>query len=105
MSFWEDNRFLVTGGAGFLGTHLVENMRRRGARDIFIPRSREYDLVNADAIRQVLEDSRPDIIVHLAAAVGGIGANQKTPGRYFYDNLMMGVQLMEAARHAGIRKF
>ncbi|KPL83995.1 NAD-dependent dehydratase [Thermanaerothrix daxensis] len=103
-SFWK-KRFCVTGGAGFLGSFVVEKLRQRGATDIFVPRKRDYDLVDPQAIRRMLEDARPDIIIHLAAHVGGIGANRMHPAEFFYDNLMMGVQLMHQAWQRGVEKF
>jgi GDP-L-fucose synthase len=105
MSFWQGKRVVVTGGAGFLGSFVVENLRQRGGQEIFIPRSRDYDLVNMDAVRRLYQDARPDIVIHLAAQVGGIGANRQNSGKFFYDNLMMGVQMMEAGREAGLKKF
>jgi len=104
MSFW-DKRFLITGGAGFLGSHLIAKLKERGAREIFVPLIEEYDLVQMEAIKRLYRDARPDIVIHLAAKVGGIGANQATPGEFFYDNLMMGVQLMEMGRQSVIEKF
>ncbi len=103
-SFWK-KRFCVTGGAGFLGSFVVEKLRQRGATDIFVPRKRDYDLVDPQAIRRMLEDTRPDVIIHLAAHVGGIGANRMHPAEFFYDNLMMGVQLMHQAWQRGVEKF
>ena len=97
-------RICVTGGAGFLGQHLVRNLQSKGARDIFIPRYPEYDLVKGEDIARMLEDSQPDIIIHLAAHVGGIGANLARPAEFFYDNLMMGVQLMHQAWQRGVEK-
>jgi len=97
-------RICVTGGAGFLGQHLVRNLQSKGARDIFIPRYPEYDLVKGEDIARMLEDSQPDIIIHLAAHVGGIGANMARPAEFFYDNLMMGVQLMHQAWQRGVEK-
>ncbi len=105
IEFWQARRVLVTGGGGFLGSHVVDRLRNIGAGDVFVPRRRDYDLVNRQAILRVLEDSRPDIIIHLAAKAGGIGANMARPAEFFYDNLMMGVQLMHAAWEAGIEKF
>jgi GDP-L-fucose synthase len=98
-------RVMVTGGAGFLGRRVVAKLREHGTRDVFVPRSAQYDLVDRHAGRQAIQDSRPDVIIHLAALVGGIGANMEQPGRFFFDNLMMGVQLMEEARLAGVEKF
>ncbi|HYN85822.1 MAG TPA: GDP-L-fucose synthase [Pyrinomonadaceae bacterium] len=99
-------RVVVTGGAGFLGRFIVERLKSTdGVAEVFVPRSREYDLVKADDIRRLLDDTRPDLVVHLAAVVGGIGANQKNPGRFFYENLMMGTQLIEQSRLAGVEKF
>jgi GDP-L-fucose synthase len=98
-------RICVTGGAGFLGTHLLANLRAKGAGDIFVPKYEDYDLVQPDDIARMLEDSAPDIIIHLAAHVGGIGANMAKPAEFFYDNLMMGVQLMHQAYQRGVEKF
>jgi GDP-L-fucose synthase len=97
-------RIMVTGGSGFLGKRVVAKLQERGARDIFVVRRAEYDLVDRGACRRAIQDSRADVIVHLAAVVGGIGANMENPGRYFFDNLMMGVQLIEEARLAGVKK-
>jgi GDP-L-fucose synthase len=105
MSFWTDKRVTVTGGAGFVGSYVVEQLRARGCQEIFIPRSRDYNLVDSRAVRQLFSDARPDLVIHLAAQVGGIGANRENPGKFFYDNLMMGAQLMEEARHRGVQKF
>lgn len=103
--FWDGKRVCVTGGAGFLGTHLVEQLERRGARDVFVPLQADYNLTDIDAIRRMLADARPHVIIHLAAVVGGIGANMANPGRYFYDNAVMGLHLIEEARLAGVDKF
>jgi GDP-L-fucose synthase len=97
-------RVVVTGGAGFLGSFVVEALRARGCRDVFVPRSRDYDLVDRDAVRRLYADARPDLVVHLAAVVGGIGANRDNPGKFFYENLMMGVQLIEEGRRVGVKK-
>jgi GDP-L-fucose synthase len=96
---------VVTGGAGFLGSYVVEKLRERGVENIIVPRSKDYDLVRAENIRRLYDDAKPDLVIHLAAVVGGIGANRANPGRFFYDNLMMGAQLMEEARLRGVRKF
>lgn len=105
MELWRNKRVLVTGGAGFLGSCIVEKLMERGCKDIFVPRSRNYDIVQIDAVNKVYRDSKPDIVIHLAAKVGGIGANRANPGNFFYDNLMMGVQMMEVGRQIGIEKF
>lgn len=101
---WADKRVLVTGGAGFLGSHVVTRLEELGCRNIVVPRSAKYDLVEPDAVAQLYEDAQPDLVVHLAARVGGIGANQKNPGKYFYDNLQMGVHIMEQGRRVGVDK-
>ena len=105
MDYWENRRVVVTGGAGFLGSFVVEKLRALGCREIVIPRSREYDLrEKAEALR-LFQQSRPDIFIHLAAVVGGIGANRQNPGRFFYDNAAMGLNVIEAARREGVEKF
>ncbi len=101
---WPSERVVVTGGAGFLGSFVVEELRRRGAREVFVPRSKDYDLVDMAAVRALYRDARPTLVIHLAARVGGIGANQENPGKFFYDNLMMGVQLAEVGRQVGLAK-
>ncbi len=98
-------RVWVTGGSGFLGQHVVDALRRHGARTILAPRSCDYDLRDRQAIRAALRDLRPDVLIHLAAVVGGIGANRANPGRFFYENAIMGIELMEQARAFGIAKF
>ena len=103
--FWRDRRVMVTGGAGFLGSHVVAHLREAGATEIFVPRSADYDLRTADGVARALADGRPDLVIHLAAVVGGIGANRENPGRFFYENAIMGIQLMEQARLAGVTKF
>ncbi|NOU09610.1 MAG: GDP-L-fucose synthase [Nitrospira sp.] len=104
-SFWKEQRVVVTGGAGFLGSFVVEQLRAKGCEQIVVPRSRDYDLVQMDAVKQLYRDAKPDLVIHLAARVGGIGANQANPGRFFYDNLMMGTQLIEVGRQRGLKKF
>jgi len=100
-----DKCVVVTGGAGFLGRYVIEGLQRRGCRLIEVPRIEEYNLVQPDDIERMYEDMKPDVVIHLAAVVGGIGANQKRPGEFFYENLMMGVQLIEGARLRAIEKF
>ncbi len=101
---WTAERVVVTGGAGFLGSHLVEKLKDRGCVEVAVPRSAAYDLVTMEGVRKLYRDFRPTLVFHLAARVGGIGANQKHPGSFFYDNLMMGAQLFEAGRQAGLKK-
>jgi GDP-L-fucose synthase len=100
---WEDKNVVVTGGAGFLGKHLVENLKSKGANRIFVPLRDKYDLREKEVCKEVVKGA--DLVIHLAAVVGGIGANRENPGRFFYENLIMGTQLMEQARLAGVKKF
>ena len=104
-NFWQSKRVCVTGGAGFLGKVVVRKLKERGVKDIFIPHYEEYDLVKLDDINRLLDDAKPDLIIHLAAQVGGIGANREHPAEFFYSNLMMGVQLMHRAWETGVGKF
>jgi len=103
--FWQNRRVCVTGGAGFLGSFITAKLRERGAKEIFVPLIEDYNLVEPGDVTRMLDDSRPDIILHLAAHVGGIGANRLHPAEFFYDNLMMGVQLMHQAWRRGVEKF
>lgn len=105
MGFWQNRRVVVSGGSGFLGSFVVEKLRAAGAREVVVPRSREHDLREKSEALRLFSDSRPDIFIHLAAVVGGIGANRENPGRFFYDNAAMGLNTIEAARVAGIEKF
>jgi GDP-L-fucose synthase len=98
-------RIMVTGGGGFLGRRVVDRLGTAGAATIFSPRSADYDLRSPEGIDRALADGRPDLVIHLAAVVGGIGANRENPGRFFYENAIMGIQLMEQARLAGVSKF
>jgi GDP-L-fucose synthase len=98
-------RVAVTGGAGFLGTHVVAALESRGCAHIVVPRKSEYDLTREDAVVRFYADHRPDVVLHLAAVVGGIGANRENPGRFFYDNLIMGALTMEHARLSGVKKY
>ena len=104
-NFWQNQRVCVTGGAGFFGSYVVEKLEQLGAAEIFIPRIEQYDLVNLDDIRRMLRDGDPSLIIHLAALVGGIGANRARPADFFYTNLMMGVQLMHEAWKFSVDKF
>jgi GDP-L-fucose synthase len=97
-------RIVVTGGTGFLGRHLISQLEKMGCRDVFVPIHSEYDLTRIDAIERLFDEHRPEILIHLAAVVGGIGANRTNPGRFFYDNAIMGIQLIDAARRHGIEK-
>ena len=105
MSFWDKKRIVITGGAGFLGQSVAELLKERGCQKIFVPRSRDYDLTEMSSVKRLIKDATPEMIIHLAAVVGGIGANMKNPGKYFYDNLIMGIQLMDQARLSGVKKF
>ncbi len=102
---WPDRRVMVTGGGGFLGQAVVRRLESAGVRQIFSPRSADYDLRTADGVRAALGISKPEIVIHLAAVVGGIGANRENPGRFFYENAAMGIELMEQSRRAGVEKF
>jgi len=104
-AFWADKRVVVTGGSGFLGSYVVAALRGRGAREVVVPRSARYDLRQGEAVRQLLSDARPDLVIHMAARVGGIGANREHPADFFYDNLMMGAQLIHESWRAGVGKF
>lgn len=98
MCFLHNKRVLVTGGAGFLGSYVVEKLQKRGCKNIFVPRNKDYGLVKMEDVKRVYQDSRPNIVIHLAAVVGGIGANRENPGKFFYDNLTMSIQMMEIGR-------
>jgi GDP-L-fucose synthase len=104
---WPGRRVMVTGGAGFLGKSVVARLKSAGMRkdDIFVPRSKDYDLRTAEGVGDALADGEPDVVIHLAAVVGGIGANRENPGRFFYENAAMGIELMEQSRLAGVEKF
>jgi GDP-L-fucose synthase len=104
MSFWQEQRVVVTGGAGFLGSFVVDGLKARGCADIFAPRSREYDLRDRQAIVRLLRDRRPTLVLHLAAVVGGIGANRDHPGKFFYENAIMGIELIEQCRQFRLPK-
>jgi len=105
MNFWEDKRVIVTGGAGFLGSYVIEKLKERGCKNIFIPRSKEYDFTKEKNVIKLYQNYPADIVIHLAAVVGGIGANRENPGKFFYDNLVMGAMLMEYARQFKVSKF
>ncbi|RJP67101.1 MAG: GDP-L-fucose synthase [Candidatus Abyssobacteria bacterium SURF_17] len=105
MGYFDSKKVVVTGGAGFLGLYVVEKLRDAGCKHVFVPRSEEYNLTKEANIIKLLAETKPDIVIHLAAVVGGIGANRLYPGSFFYKNLIMGVQLMEQARLHGVSKF
>jgi len=105
VTFWSDRRVMVTGGAGFLGTAVVKRLETAGAAHISVPRSAVHDLRTREGVDAALEEARPDLVIHLAAVVGGIGANRENPGRFFYENAAMGIELMERSRLAGVAKF
>src|ERR1051326_5789878 len=102
--FWPGKRVCVTGGAGFLGSRVVEMLQERGS-EVFVPRSRDFDLRERRAVCDMYEQARPELMIHLAAVVGGIGANSDNPGRFFYDNVMMGLNMIDEARLGGTKKF
>ncbi len=105
MSWLADKRIVVTGGGGFLGSHVIEKLTAAGCRSIFVPRSARYDLTRMADVVRMYDDARPEIVIHLAAKAGGIGLNREKPGELFYDNILMGVQVMEQARLHGVEKF
>ncbi len=104
-NFWSERRVCITGGGGFLGSFVVDLLTEYGCKQIFVPRSKDYDLVDQEQIRKMYIDAMPDIVIHLAAVVGGIGANRENPGKFFYDNLMMGVPLLHQGYLREIEKF
>lgn len=104
-NFWSNKRVTVTGGGGFLGSFVVEKLRQRGATQIFVPRSKDYDLVQPSEIARMLDESQPDLIIHIAALAGGIGLNRAKPADLFYTNIMMGIPLMHQAWERGVDKF
>ena len=102
--FFKDRRIVVTGGAGFLGSYIIEGLQKRDCKNILVPKIEDYNLVNLPDVIRMYDDMKPDIVIHLAAVVGGIGANRQHPGKFFYENLMMGVQLIEQARLRNLEK-
>ena len=105
MSFWVNKKVVVTGGAGFLGSYVVEKLKQQGCQHVFVPEIDEYNLVEMEAVKKLYKDAKADIVIHLAAKVGGIGANRSSPASFFYENLIMGIQMMEIGRLSGIQKF
>jgi GDP-L-fucose synthase len=102
--FFKDRRIVVTGGAGFLGSYIIDGLQKRGCKNILVPKVEDYNLVNLPDVIRMYDDMKPDIVIHLAAVVGGIGAYRQHPGKFFYENLMMGVQLIEQARLRDLEK-
>jgi GDP-L-fucose synthase len=103
--FFKDRRIVVTGGAGFLGGYIIDGLQKRGCKNILVPKIEDYNLINLPDVIRMYDDMKPDIVIHLAAVVGGIGANRQHPGKFFYENLMMGIQLIEQARLRNLEKF
>jgi GDP-L-fucose synthase len=103
--FFTDRRIVVTGGAGFLGSYIISGLKERGCKNILVPKIEDYDLIKMEDVNRMYDDMRPDIVIHLAAVVGGIGANREHPGKFFYENLMMGIQLIDQGRLRNIEKF
>ena len=105
MAVTKNDRIVITGGAGFLGSFVLEKLRARGYTNLIVPRRREYDLTHEDGAQRLYKDFKPEVVVHMAAEVGGIGANRDNPGRYFFANMSMGMHLIEGARQFGVKKF
>jgi GDP-L-fucose synthase len=103
--FFKDRRIVITGGAGFLGSYIIDGLKKRGCKNILVPKIEDYNLINLPDVTRMYDGMKPDIVIHLAAVVGGIGANRQHPGKFFYENLMMGVQLIEQARLRNLEKF